>query len=145
MESLLAKARPSPRMALDLLAGAIDARLNPQWTPEGTATEEEEIMLAHARCSSTSISKAEAMRGAAWMLGTCFVLTALAIALDQTFGQHVAIDALLYSAFFIALTISSRHTYFRPYSKAAQTVMAVGGSVAWYAFFLGMTALATLI
>lgn len=130
------------RTALDLVAGAVDAWLNPEVIPAAAATEGEQIMITAARCESVAISRADAGRSAGWMIGTALVLTILGVTLDKTMGPHLAIDALLNSAFFIALTVSSRSTFLRPYSRTARNVLIGVGAVAWYAFFLAVGGLA---
>lgn len=145
VEAMLASEPPRLRTALDLVAGAFDAWLNPEWTPETEQTTEETTMITASRCSSADISKADAARSGAWMIGLTLVLTVIATILDKTIGPHFAIEALLYSTFFIALTISSRNTFLKPYSRIATNGMVVLSCVGWYVFFLTVTALGNLI
>ena len=145
VEAMLRADRAKFRTSLDLLAGAFDAWLNPRWTPQAEQTTEEEKMITASRCGSIDISKADAARSGAWMIGVTLVLTILGVALDKTVGPHVAIEALLLSAFFIALTISSRDTFLKPYSRIATNGMILLSCVGWYVFFLAVTAIGELI
>ncbi len=78
------------------------------------------------------------------MIGTTLVLTGVGMALDKAFGDHMMIEALLHSTFFIALTVSSRSTFLQPYSRAARNGIVVLGCLGWYAFFLVMNVVAKL-
>lgn len=101
-------------------------------------------MITASRCGSVAISRSEAVRSAIWMLGLCFVLAAAYVALSRSFGPHIMLEALIYSAFFIAFTVSSKYTYLKPYSRVARNVI-IGLSIpGWYLFFLGALTLAAV-
>ena len=133
----LDEARPPLfRTAIDLIAGAIDARLNPNEMPAPTGNEGETNMLArHCRIDSTDIPTRDAMKSAALMIGICLVGTVIGVALDRIYGDHYLIQAMLYSSFFIALTISSRYTYLRAYSSTVKNTLAVLSVPVWFGFF----------
>jgi hypothetical protein len=135
----------SLRTAFDLLAGAVDAWTNPNTIPVANEDEGGTEMITASRCQSVDISTADAARSAGWMIGVTLVLTVLATSADKLYGPHIAIEALLYSAFFIALTISSRSTYLRPYSWAARNVIIGLICLGWYAFFFATIMLGTRI
>jgi hypothetical protein len=142
VEAYLEEDSPRLRTALDLLAGAVDAWLNPRWIPETTTTGSDRMTITASRHGPLDISRAEGIRSAIWALGLSLALTATGVALDKTLGPHIMIEALLYSAFFIAVTVSSRYTYLKPYSRAARNVI-VGLSVpGWYLLCLGALAVA---
>ena len=101
-------------------------------------------MVTASRCGPVEISRADAQRSATWMIGVTLALTVLAVALDKTVGEHIMIEALFTSSFFIALTLSSRKTFLRPYSRTARNVMMIVSVLAWYAFFLAMSALSAM-
>lgn len=125
------------RTALDLIAGAIDAQLNQDWIPNPTPGGEHDMITA-SRCRTADVSIADALRSAGWMIGVCLVLTVIATTLDKLLGDHILIEALLYSAFFIAFTVSSRNTYLRPYSRTARNVIIGVSTIGWYVFFLAV-------
>jgi hypothetical protein len=124
--ALIATERPSVRLALDLIAGAIDARLNPQSPPGhpagaprgGTAMER---LFAH--CQPSESTPAEQRRSVAWMLGGTLVLVVAYISLKRAFGDTLLVDALGVSLFPISLLVSGHETYFKPYSRAARTII----------------------
>lgn len=102
-------------------------------------------MIAAARCRSGDISKAEGMKSGALMLTITFVLTAIGVILDKTFGDHAMFDALIFSSFFIALSVSARQTYLKPYSATVRNVITLLVIPAWYLFFLGVMLLQEII
>lgn len=145
VESYLEAESPKLRTMLDLIAGAIDAWLNPDWIPEAKGQGSNSMMITASRCGCIEISKAEAVRSGISMIGLCFFLTAVYVALSKFVGPHIMLEALIYSAFFIAFTVSSKYTYLKPYSRVARNVI-IGLSVpGWYLFFLGMLAIAAAI
>jgi len=126
------------RTAVDLIAGAIDAWRHPGTIPTPTSDPETDMITA-SRCASADISTSDAGYSAAWMIGVTLLLTVFATTLNKTVGPHFTIDALLNSAFFIALTISSRSTYLKPYSWAAKNSMIALMCAGWYAFFVAVS------
>ena len=101
-------------------------------------------MITASRCNSLDISASDAGYSALWMIGVTLFLTVVAVTLDKTVGPHFTIDALLNSAFFIALTISSRTTYLKPYSWAAKNSMIALMCAGWYGFFLAVSVIGQL-
>jgi hypothetical protein len=136
---------PIIRTSLDLLAGAVDAWLHPEWTSEIDDEGDIETMITASRCQALDISRAEALQGAAWMIGLSLLLSAVGIVLDKMLGDSIMTNALLYSAFFIAFTVSSIRTYLKPYSRAARNVIVISASIGWYVFFLAVAAIAGMI
>lgn len=133
------------RTLADLLAGAADAWFNPRNVPRAPQTQGVPLMIKAARCASSEFSRGESLRSAGLMLGVTLVLTAISVALDKTLGDHFAIKALSYAAFFIALLVSSNGTYLRPYSSTARFTIITAGSISWYLFFLLVTWFGTRI
>ena len=102
-------------------------------------------MITHSRCGPTSISTQDARRSTAWMVGSSIVLTLIGLAIDLGTEYSLVSDAVIYSAIFIALTISTEHTFLKPYSRAARRLIIAAVSFGWLGFFLGVTALANAI
>lgn len=98
----------SLRTLADLVAGAIDARLDPQLKPQecGGPTQGAQTMTRRFACAPAGISAQDQWRSAAWMLGGSIVLTLLGIALKLKIGPNALSEGLLYSAF-PALMLSS--------------------------------------
>ena len=145
MRELLAGQRLSVRTLADLVAGAIDARLDPQLKParrNAAPNQGVQTMTRRFACAPAGISVQDQWRSAAWMLGGSVVLTLLGIALKRKIGPNALSEGLLYSAFPAALMLSSECTYLKGYSRAARMVIAAGGAISivlmiWAAVAIG--------
>jgi hypothetical protein len=144
MRELLSAQQPTFRMFVDLIAGAIDARLNPQWHPADRAGEMEGAnkMVKALRCAPAGVTIADQWRSAAWMIGGSIFFTGIGILLKLQIGSNSLSEGLTYSAFPASLMLSSECTYLKRYSPAARTVMSIGGAllvvaVTWAAVAIG--------
>ena len=131
MAEMLAAERLTLRSATDLVAGAIDARLNPQRAATGPSGAVKGCtMTTHMfRCSSAGLSKADQLKSAAWMIGGSLALVSTSLALQVAIGRNSLSEALLLGAFPAALMLSNEPTYFKPYSRAARLTLSVGGAL----------------
>jgi len=102
-------------------------------------------MIRLSRCSFTTIATGDKWRTGGRMIAVTLGLTLLYFALLSMFGEHMMVQALLYAAFPIAYTVSTRSTYLNPYSRIARNVIVIVSALAWYAFFLAIIALSMLI
>ena len=125
------------RTATDLIAGAIDARLNRQWQPAKHAGDMKGTTMTSRmfQCSGAGISREDQWRSAAWLVGGSLLITAFGVALRAAVGPNALSEALLYAAFPAALMLSFECTYLKPYSSPARWVMAIGGAVLMVLFF----------
>lgn len=144
MAFVVSAERPTIRLALDLIAGAVDARLNPQWTPRMAADNEKGGLtmgnfLAH--CQPVGISREDHIRSAAWMLGGTLAFTIVYLALKWNFGASPFIEAFGFSLFPISLALSARYTYLKKYSRAAASVLTAGTIVVIFGIMLFATLL----
>lgn len=140
METLVASERRTLRLFLDLLAGAIDARLNPQWTPATSPAEGSEAMSSIRRlCASPGFSPAEQRRGAAWMIGASAGFALLGLGMDYLYGRTVLSKAVLYAAFPMAVILSGRSTYLKAYSPQVRWILLLGGVVGMFLLMLAVT------
>ena len=148
VEAHLAEERFRVGTAASLLAGALDAWMYPQWTPAAPEPDGEPTMAKTTRYGQLVICENRAPESAGLMIGVSLVVTAVAVVLDKLLGDHMAIDALLLSAFFIALTIASAPqlgAQLKPYSRLARIALVIATCVGWYAFFLVVMAVASAI
>lgn len=131
MQALLAAERLSPRAVADLLAGAVDARLNPQLTADVPPSSLEGVtnMAKATICNPAGISVQDQWRSAAWMIGGSIVLVAIGVLLKLRIGPNAFSEGLLYSAFPASLMLSSECTYLKRYSRAARATISVGGAL----------------
>jgi len=147
MQELLAAQKPSLRTVTDLVAGAIDARLNPQSTPAAPAGRTEGVMtmMRSMRCAPAGVSQPDQWRSMAWMLGGSLGLTLFGMGLTLGIGRNALSEGLLYSAFPASLMLSSECTYLKRYSPAARRVMSIGGAMLIILVVWAATAIARLI
>jgi hypothetical protein len=130
MSEMLASERLTLRTATDLVAGAIDARLNPQVAPAGPVRGAKGCTMTARmfQCSPAGVTKADNVRSAGWMIGGSLAMVVVSVTLQATLGRNSFSEALLYGAFPAALMLSSECTYFKPYSRAARLTLSVGGA-----------------
>lgn len=134
----------SLRLSVDLMAGAVDAWMHPQWTPEAQEEGDEE-MATNTACvyGRTSYAPHRAKISAAWMLGICLVSVMVGLALSSVFGDSLYTETIFNSAFFIALLVSNFEGRDpRPYTGVARLVILSAGSASIYGFFLVVSMLA---
>ena len=127
MRDLLAEQGLSLRTAVDLIAGAIDARFNPQ-APVRT-TEGGHMMTKVFRCSPANVSRQDHLRSAAWMIGGSLIFVLTSMALQQQFGRSALSEGLLYAAFPGSFMLSMECTYLKPYSRQVRIIMSIGGAI----------------
>ena len=147
MRELLAAEKPSLRTFADLIAGAIDARVNPQIPPAAGAgcTQGEVTMTRMFKCAPAGVTMADQWRSAAWMVGGSLTLTAFGIWLKTQIGPNALSEGLLYASFPASLMLSSECTYLKRYSPTARLVMAIGGALFVVLVSWGAAALASRI
>ena len=118
------------RSATDLVAGAIDARLNPQLAPAAASGAKGHTMTTRMfRCSTPALSSEDYFKSAAWMVGASLALVLVSLGLQASFGRNSLSDALNYGSFPAALMLSNQPTYLKPYSRAVRLTLSVGGAV----------------
>lgn len=145
MRQVLAGEAPTLRLAVDLLAGAVDAHVNPHWTP-GREPSPRAIggpMISKiVACEVRSMKKMAAGRQAAWLIGASSTLAGVAVTLTALFGRTSFSEALIYAAFPMALMCSSECGYLGRYSATARWVLIGAGNalilgIMWGAVALG--------
>ncbi|NKB89293.1 MAG: hypothetical protein GKS06_13830 [Acidobacteria bacterium] len=133
----------------NLVAGAIDAWMCSDATPESTDEHGEETMIGTPvakRFGALVFYEENAPRSVALMLGVSLLIAIIGTGLNWVVGDHFAFDALLLAGFFIALTISQGpHLSPEGYSRLARVGFVASVCLAWYGFFLGVFALGTII
>ena len=144
MRELLAAEKPSLRTFADLIAGAVDARINPQLTlAEQTSRKERENQMVKAfRGAPAGVSVGDQWRSGAWLIGGSLGLTVFGLVLQLRIGPNTLSEGLMYSAFPASLMLASECTYLKRYSPAARTVMSIGGAlfivgIMWAAVAIG--------
>jgi hypothetical protein len=129
MDAMLAGERLTLRTLVDVLAGAIDARIKPQVrTTDQRPIQGVTTMTKTAACSPIGTTTADQWRSAAWMVGGSLVLTAIGILLKLRIGPNAFSEGLVYAAFPASLMLSSECTYLKRYSGAARMALSLGGA-----------------
>jgi hypothetical protein len=140
LEELLASEPRTLRMGLDLIAGAIDAHENPQWTPVAAPEGGHKTMITFlSSCGRASYTPKQQRWSAILMIGGSIGLILVYLGLKSWFGKSVMTEALLYSTFNIALVLSSLPTFLKSYPRNVRLsllALGIGGS---YGFFLLVT------
>lgn len=110
LEEILARERHTPRLVLDVLAGALDAWLHPLVpsrpvpTKAGAAGGVATIGGVAFRCAgSVALTRAEAHKAIMALLGVTIVLPLAAVAVRDAFGDGLIVEALNIGAFPIGL------------------------------------------
>lgn len=118
------------RTATDLLAGAIDARLNSNWTRVNAPADAKGATMTTRmlRCTPVGVTRADEWRSAAWMVGGSLVLMVISIGLRAVWRENAFSESLLYAAFPASLMLSNECLYFKPYSRAARFTLSLGGA-----------------
>ena len=151
LADFVAAQRFSIRGALDLLAGAVDAWLNPQLTPlasEMTGGVSMVARLMHLECAgyATHITGSDRRRNAAINIGGTLALALLWLALvwlskSRGFSGQAYLLAAAPMTYLLPYLIGLRHTTLKGRSSLAQAI--VIGSLS--ATMLGILMLATWI
>ena len=113
---LLASRRLSIQLVVDVLAGALDARFEPQAIPRPaiTTTPGDTMTTTKWRCiSGCQATRRDSLLGAGTMLGVTALLTAAWMALHAKLGDNEFVDGLSALPFFIGLLASFPFTYLK--------------------------------
>ena len=86
-------------------------------------------MIKSTICNPTGVSAQGQWKSAGWMVGGSLGLTLFGVLLKLKIGPNSLSEGLVYAAFPASLMLSSECTYFKRYSRAARTTMAVGGAL----------------
>ena len=147
MQALLAVEKLSLRTATDLLAGAIDARINPQLRRPASAELHEgaRTMVKTTVCNPAGLTVQDQRRSAAWMVGGSLVLVAIATLLKLQIGTNALSEGLLYAAFPASMMLSMECTYLKRYSRASRLTISLGGALLIVLMMWASTAVANRI
>jgi len=146
--ALVAAEPRSFRLTLDLIAGAIDAWMKPQWTPATSPAPaspsggQHNMRSMFRMCSRSGFTREELAQSAGWMIGGSLGFVAIALVLQFWFGQTLLSQTLLYSSYPLALILSGQCTLLKSYSRAARWIMISAMLALMFLFFLGATWLA---
>ena len=145
LRSLVSAQRFSIGNAIDLIAGAIDAWINPQMIAamqSAPAAKGEEMRLARTmklRCAGygPDVTKADQWKSVAVMLGATVVLSLAWMWLHVRTHDDPYVDAFALMPLFAGLLLSMRHTYLKARSGASQAIF-IGGTIAMLTLIFGL-------
>jgi hypothetical protein len=135
LRALIAAQPFSLHTIVDLIAGAIDAWLEPQRTPLQPAAAGEEGVTMNATMlrlgcagSNVRITRNDVRKSVAINLGGTLVLTAIWMALRVRLGDRTYLDAFIGMAFLIPYLFSMPYTSLKGRSLATQVIF-IGGMI----------------
>lgn len=146
MSAMLEQMSLTPAAVIDLVAGAIDARVAPHVLASRSisSSEKEKAMLSSMmkRCAAgPGLSARDQWIGASVMLGSCLLFSVAYVFAAYRYRGNELVDAFGVMAFPAALLISMPFTYVKGHSRITQWII-VGVSLVILAAF---SYLATLI
>jgi hypothetical protein len=141
--AVLASQRVSPAMVLDVLAGAIDARLHPQiqLSQSKPIKGDDTMTLAMLqRCAAGGPKLSPRDRRIAWRVTilSALALAALEIGLTKLYRGAPAVQALIYASGPALSLVYEQTAYLRKRSWRTQAFVLVGGVSATYVFILAV-------
>lgn len=111
------------RLLLDMIAGAIDARLTPQSITGGTP------MTARLLCASAAMSAEDRRRNNVILIGGSLIFALATVVLSVAGGRWVA-QVLASLVFPLALVVAGYWTYLKPYRPAVRIrLMLIEGAI----------------
>jgi hypothetical protein len=135
----------SLRVAIDLVAGAIDVWLHPSVTlaaaTAGQSKTEEKTMLNRIMkldCGAMlgpDVTRADQWKASAAMLGGTVILTLAWMAAHARIGDNTYVDSLSIMPFMVPLLVSMRYTYLKGRPGSVQAVF-IGGCTLLIAAFM---------
>jgi len=136
--AMLADEKPSLRLVVDLLAGAIDARLNPQSIAQGAS-----MSTPLFRCAPVAATRADMRKSNLTMLGGTLAFALLYIAARHQFpAARPYLDTLAYASFSLPVVIGSYWTQLKPYDPRVRVVLILAMCAVIVGILLAATAIA---
>jgi hypothetical protein len=136
---ILATQRLSPRLLLDIIGGAVDARLQPQVRMAGGDTMTRNF-LKRCAASGPQLTKREEFIGAAAMVGLSLVFAGLYLWASFVYRDNEMVEAFGIMAFPAAMIATMPFTYLKGQSRTAR-VVTVGGLLVFLAAISYLAAL----
>ena len=155
VEQMLADRGVSLRVAVDLVAGAIDTWLHPSQTlaaahaAAAVTTQEERTMLSRVLrfdCAGVyGISKDDQKKAAISTISWTLVITLAWLGLSLRFPKDPWVESLSMMPFIFSIIYSLRYTWLKDRPRSVQAIFIGGLSLAMAVFFLGVGWIAALI
>jgi hypothetical protein len=144
LADLISAQRFSIGTIIDVLAGAIDAWIDPQLaapvrtTPAAEGGDNMFAKMMKLRCAGygPDVTRADQWKSVGVMLGLTVVLSLAWMRLHMWLGDNPYVDSLSLMPFLAAFFISMRYTYLKGRSATTQAIFVVGNLALLTVFFL---------
>jgi hypothetical protein len=146
--AVLASQRASPSLVLDVLAGAIDARLHPQIQHSNAKQTEGDdtmtlAMLQRCAAGGPKLSPEERRIASRYARGSALAMAVLYIVLTKLYREAPAVQAVIYAAIFSSGIAYRQAAYLRNRSRLTKIFLLGGGLLAMYLCMLAVCVVAT--
>ncbi len=146
--AVLASQRASPRLVLDVLAGAIDARLYPQIQHSNSTQSQGDdkmtiAMLQRCAAGGPKLSPSERRTASRYARGSALAIAILYLVLTKLYREAPAVQAVIYAGIFSSSIVYRQAAYLRNRSRLTQISLMGGGLLAMYLFMLAVCVVAT--
>jgi hypothetical protein len=144
LAELLATQPASFRTAVDLVAGAVDAWVNPQSSTAVTTTEAKGAgamlpkMLQLKSCGyGSDVTVSDSLKAAAVMIGGTLAIVGVLTAASRLYGHNPYVESLLAMGWLVPFVFSQHYTYLKGRPARVQAVLIGGPTVILLAIALG--------
>ena len=125
--ALLAEQPRTIQLVIDVLAGAIDARLHPQVRTQGV-TEMASTMKLRCHGYGPNVTRRDQLMGAGVTVCVTLVLTLAWMYLHVCLGDDAYVDAFSILPLFVGMLLAMPFTYLKGRSRASQAIF-IGGTM----------------
>jgi hypothetical protein len=144
LAELLAAQPMSFRTAVDLVAGAVDAWLNPQASTAVTTTQAKgagamlpKVLHLRGGGHGPDVTMADSFKAAAVTIGGTLALMAVLTGAIKIYGKNPYFEALMAMSWLLPFVFSQHFTYLKGYPARVQAVLIGGPAVIVIAIALG--------
>ena len=143
--AILDSQRASVGLVLDVIGGALDARLFPQVFTQNHQSEAKQTqggdtmtLAMFQRCAAggPKLTPSERRIASRLAIGTSFVLAMLYLLLTKIYREAPAVQAVIWSAILAPNIINTQMVYLRNRSRLTHAIIVGGGILGMYAFML---------
>jgi hypothetical protein len=154
-DAVLSNQRPSPGLVLDVLAGALDARLHPQVRSQMQHSDSEQVvqnksgddtmtlaMLQRCAIGGPKLSPSERRIASGLGIASSLVLAILYLVLTKLYRGAPAVQAVIYTAILFPNFIHQQTVYLKKRLWLTQAFVLGAGVSAMYLFMLAVCLIA---
>jgi hypothetical protein len=135
-EALVTSQAQGPRLWLDVLMGALDARMAPQaqvaGSAEGSGRGGQVMKLLTIGCCTKGLSRSEQIRYAVLMVGASLGISLFYLWINRVWGKNLWIEALGIAAVPCVLFGITVQAYYRRHSLGSRLLLIAGLTIVTY-------------